>query len=159
MNLPLSPKRKPPGRRILRWILFSAYALLLLSLSSIPGPNLPRELGRVNDKLLHGIAYSGAGLLARLAAGSTPVALAAVAVLGAIDENYQRLIPGRTPDPRDWMADLVGGFAGALLAAFRERLRNRKESPRAASPIDDAGRAAGRAPALSRKREKLREER
>ncbi len=133
MSLP-SPQRKPSRQRLLRWIAFSAYALLLLSLSSIPGPNLPHELSRVNDKLLHGTAYLGAGLLARLATGSTPAATAAVAVLGAIDENYQRLIPGRTPDPRDWAADLVGGFLGALLTALVERYRNRKHPPRSASP-------------------------
>ncbi|MGD9896384.1 MAG: VanZ family protein [Candidatus Methylacidiphilaceae bacterium] len=124
-------KLGPPerGKRRLRWLPFFAYALLLLSLSSIPGPNLPQELGRVNDKLLHATAYSGAGLLARMAAGSTPWATAAVALLGAIDENYQRLIPGRTPDPRDWAADVAGGFLGALLAGFVERFRSRKGSP------------------------------
>ncbi|WP_018290021.1 VanZ family protein [Verrucomicrobium sp. 3C] len=130
MSLPAPPKPKPSDRRLLRWIAFLAYALLLLSLSSIPGPNLPQELGRVNDKLLHGAAYSGAGLLARLATGSMLGATAAVAILGAVDENYQRLIPGRTPDPRDWAADLVGGFSGALLTALVERCRNRKRARR-----------------------------
>ncbi|QSR85423.1 VanZ family protein [Methylacidimicrobium sp. B4] len=133
MSLP-SPQRKAAHRRRLRWIAFAAYALLLLALSSIPGRSLPQELSRVNDKLLHGIAYSGAGLLARLATGSTPAATAAVAALGAIDENYQRLIPGRTPDPRDWAADLVGGFLGALLAAAGTRYRSRRPPPRSASP-------------------------
>ncbi|CAB4243179.1 VanZ like family protein (modular protein) [Methylacidimicrobium sp. AP8] len=120
MSRPAAPRSS--SRRPL-WIAFFAYALLLLSLSSIPGANLPREVSRVNDKLLHGIAYSGAGLLARLAGGSTPAATAAVAILGALDENYQRLIPGRTPDPFDWAADLSGGFLGAVLAALVERHR------------------------------------
>ncbi|MDD4933942.1 MAG: VanZ family protein [Methylacidiphilaceae bacterium] len=115
--------------RALRWIAFFAYALLLLSLSSIPGPRLPQELNRVNDKLLHATAYSGAGLLARLATGSTFRAIVAVALLGALDENYQRLIPGRTPDPRDWAADVAGGFLGSLLAGFLERRRKPKSCP------------------------------
>ncbi|VVM07831.1 hypothetical protein MAMC_01848 [Methylacidimicrobium cyclopophantes] len=121
-----APPRRS-GKRIFRWIAFFAYALLLLSLSSIPGSKLPREVGLVNDKLLHGTAYSGAGMLARMATGATPLATAAVALLGAVDENYQRWIPGRTPDPRDWVADLFGGFLGALLTGFWMRLRSGRE--------------------------------
>jgi len=137
---PASQQTTPtPGilqRRSLRWIAFFLYALLLLSLSSIPGPKLPQEISRVNDKLLHATAYSGAGLLARRAVGSTPWAVAAVALLGALDENYQRLIPGRTPDPRDWAADVAGGFLGALLAGLLERWRKQKSCllPGAANP-------------------------
>ncbi len=147
MNPASRPEPKPSRGRVLRWTAFSAYALLLLSLSSIPGPKLPQELGRVNDKLLHGIAYSGAGGLARLATGSLPWATAAVALLGAVDENYQRLIPGRTPDPLDWTADLAGGFLGALSAALAQRYRSRRARsvPRERTP--------------SSKREELRERR
>lgn len=151
MSLRSPPTRKPRGRRILRWVAFLAYSLLLLSLSSIPGPNIPEEVSRVNDKLLHGLAYSVAGALARLAAGSTAGATAAIAILGAADENYQRLIPGRTPDPRDWAADLAGGFVGAILAAYGERFRNRRGTFRSGSPSEGTAPLPGPGPAPAQK--------
>ena len=44
------------------------------------------------------------------------VAAALGALVGAVDENYQRLIPLRDPSFADWIADLVGTTSGAALA-------------------------------------------
>jgi VanZ family protein len=48
----------------------------------------------------------------------------AIAAIGCIDEWHQCFTPGRSGgDPWDWLADLLGGTAGALvLKAVHERL-------------------------------------
>jgi VanZ family protein len=46
-------------------------------------------------------------------------------LMGALDENYQRLTPGRTCDLHDWYADALGGTLGTTLTylyAKRRRL-------------------------------------
>jgi hypothetical protein len=106
------------------------YAALIFWESSRarPFPFLPRAL-LDEDKLLHagGFALLGAFLRfavvrvqpARRALG---VAVLLAALYGATDELHQRFVPGRSADPFDWAADVVGAVAGAALAsAFLRR--------------------------------------
>jgi VanZ family protein len=77
----------------------------------------------VPDKLVHFAEYAILGLLFVRGAvtGSrgrarwvvVSWALLAGAALGAVDETYQSLIPGRHPSSADWAADLVGSLAGS----------------------------------------------
>ena len=36
-------------------------------------------------------------------------------MFGALDENYQRLTPGRTPDIWDWVLDTIGVLLAAII--------------------------------------------
>jgi len=106
------------------WIPVTVYLLLILGLSSIPGANMPYAIQLSPDKLLHCLEYSGLGfLLIRAVKGTYPefrfsfrIALAASAGVALTDELYQNLIPGRFPDPLDWVFDVTGAAAGAWIA-------------------------------------------
>ncbi len=108
---------------------------VILAVSSIPEPTLQKVGFSVKDYLAHGIEYSILGFLSfRLfrAQGKTALAAWLLVILlaffmGAVDETYQRLIPGRTASLSDYAADLAGSSAGGLIAivyyALTQRLR------------------------------------
>lgn len=107
------------------WLPVIAYMAMIFSLSSIHGSSVPTFFPGV-DKLEHLLEYSLFGLLAgraiRFTLGPTKRRLAAAlgtmalgAVVGALDELYQRGVPGRSSDVRDWITD-VGAVAIAVLA-------------------------------------------
>lgn len=106
------------------WIPVTAYLLLILGLSSIPGEKMPYAIQLSPDKLLHCLEYSGFGfLLMRAVKGSFPefrfffrITLAVSALMALTDELYQNLIPGRFPDPLDWVFDVAGAAAGAWIS-------------------------------------------
>jgi len=94
------------------WLLTSLYYSLLIALSSIPRLKLPKPDGVPTDKYFHCIAYGGLGFL--LARTQSPwwVVLGIGAVLGGLDETYQRFIPGRSCGWGDWLADCGGVVLG-----------------------------------------------
>ena len=92
---------------------------LIFLVSSVPGDDLP---GHFWDKGAHLLEYAGLGVLFLLPLASarlsqvTPRA-AGIAVLlstlyGVFDEVHQYFTPGRSPDVRDVVADVVGAAAG-----------------------------------------------
>ena len=96
---------------------------LIFTASSVPDPApLP---GNLSDKVAHLGAYAllGAtivralaqGRLTQITGGHIAVAVALSTLYGAVDELHQMMVPGRTPDWRDLLADAVGALAGALL--------------------------------------------
>jgi VanZ family protein len=99
-----------------RWIPVALWAGVILtgtSIPTIPGP--PAAAGM--DKLVHLTMYGVLGVLAlRAAWDGTPrtaiVTLAAIAVFAAADEWHQRLIPTRSADVGDWIADVAGATLG-----------------------------------------------
>lgn len=106
------------------WLPVIAYVAMIFSLSSIHGSSVPTFFPGV-DKLEHLLEYSLFGLLAgraiRFTLGPTKRRLAAAfgtmalgAAVGALDELYQRGVPGRSSDVRDWITD-VGAVAIAVL--------------------------------------------
>ena len=109
---------------------------VILSVSSIPEPTLQKVGFSVKDYLAHGVEYSILGFLAlrliRAEGGKFPWSWLLVVLLalcmGALDETYQRLIPGRTPSWSDYASDLAGSSAGGLIAivyyAVTERFRS-----------------------------------
>jgi VanZ family protein len=136
-----APEREPssatppaPGRlaRLARAgaTLAVVYAALIFweSSNAHPFPFLPSSI-LDEDKLLHAGGYALLGVLLRLALARVQPARRALglavllaALYGATDELHQRFVPGRSADPLDWTADVVGALAGAALAsAFLRR--------------------------------------
>jgi VanZ family protein len=129
-----------------RLILTVTWMIVIFIGSSIPGYDVP-ELP-APDYILHAIEYAvfgglffwwrfydsgnvsrnnsfiGKCLLITVSTGS---------LYGMIDEIHQAFIPGRSPDIKDWMADILGCLVGAVIALILlsgyERQRCRKISP------------------------------
>lgn len=105
--------------RLRLWGPVAAYLAVIFYLSSLPDPSLPAG---TTDKSWHAVGYMGlAMLICRALAGGlgrlvTPrVAVIAMAVAigyGVSDELHQALVPGRSPDVNDLVADTIGACAG-----------------------------------------------
>jgi hypothetical protein len=117
--------RRPLGY----WLPVLVYMGVLFWLSSRErGLDLARwGLWELSDKWQHMIGYSVLGMLlfrafrGNLAFPVVPSILCATlagAAYGASDEIHQRFVPGRTMDPRDALADIVGTFVGAVVVAL-----------------------------------------
>ena len=85
------------------------------------------------DKVVHALVF---GLLAALAARALLAAgqparralwgaVAAASLYGAADEWHQSFVPGREPDPWDWVADTAGALAGAAAVVGLPRRKSR----------------------------------
>jgi VanZ family protein len=109
--------------RNIRVILFHRITVGLLVLywtALFLGTHLPvRGMSKANDKWLHFLAFSGLSFLLAWAIAafrptwrSLAVVLMIAVVYGAMDEATQMLVPQRTADIWDWVANLVGGVAG-----------------------------------------------
>jgi VanZ family protein len=118
-----------------RWAaLAAAWAGGVFWASSQPGWILLPHPFFSHDKLLHALAYAlGAALVfgalgpARLGTLRAAVLAAAVAgAYGATDEWHQSYVPGRSADPLDLAADVLGAAAGAGLAAALAAARARR---------------------------------
>ena len=107
--------------RQLRWKNFRlpvAYYAAILAVSLIPRTGVEKVDSLIplpNDKVLHLAVYSGFGFVL----GGLPfpsVALGtAGSFLGAVDEQVQRLAPGRDVSVADWFADILGVSLGLAL--------------------------------------------
>lgn len=111
-----------------RWLPFACWAALVLTLTSIPNPNVPSVPG--GDKAAHAIMYGILGGLAAYALAGVrrpllahSVAMLGIAALAALDEWHQMFIPGRSADVADWVADVLGAALVLLfsVAALRRR--------------------------------------
>lgn len=118
----------------LRWIPVAAYAGFILYLSVRTFVQPPVSVPHI-DKAVHFLLYCGLGFAllwslraTRLKYHPRIVAIAAMAALlyGAVTELYQSFLPGRSAQFADLVADGLGGFLGAILAAQVAR-RLRKE--------------------------------
>jgi VanZ family protein len=108
-------------RTLLLWIPACAHMALIFAASAVPGQQLP---GRFWDKLVHFAVYALLGVLfllplarGRLSGVTARTAIAAVAlafVYGITDELHQGVVPHRTPDAMDVVADTIGAAAGVL---------------------------------------------
>ena len=108
------------------------WAALILALTSVPGSAVPDVGVDSGDKLAHLLLYGVLGALALRAAWnpthplrSIMVVALGVALFGAADELHQLIIPGRSADLVDWVADSIGGLTGAALVAATGRGRER----------------------------------
>ncbi len=107
-------------KNLLPCVIFYA---LILSISALPATRIQKIdsfMHLPNDKVMHLAVYTTFGFLLA-ALPYPPVALGMVgSLLGALDEQSQRLSPGRDVSVRDWFADILGIFLGLIL---RRRLR------------------------------------
>lgn len=130
----------------LLWVAWLCWAAGILWLSSLTPAELPQAAFLLSDKAEHLIAYAVGGWLAATAiragrrtatvAGWIVPAIVLVAAFGVLDEAVQTFTPGRTGgDLYDWIADLLGALAGALISLLvHRRVRARRTDP-AAGPM------------------------
>lgn len=121
-----------PGPLRLAWLVPAlAYAGVIFALSAQanPLPFLPRRIFEF-DKVLHAIEYAGLAALVtvgldRVTGAGLRSAAALAVVIGAgyglTDELHQALVPGRSADVHDWLADATGAGLGAILAVVALR--------------------------------------
>jgi VanZ family protein len=106
--------------RIEPWSLGCALVLLvqIFTLNA-----LPFEIVEPWDKAWHFLAYGALTLLLWIATqGRRPVlVVAAVMLLGGIDELRQAWMPNRSADPLDFLADLSAAFVTAASVGFLTR--------------------------------------
>ncbi|QSR86987.1 VanZ family protein [Candidatus Methylacidiphilum infernorum] len=116
-----------------RWVFCFFYCYLILMLSSLPGATVAQITFNLSDKLLHVVAYTGLGFLFSWASTRTIQGVILTALFGALDENYQRMVPGRECDLYDWFADCFGAAVGstAYLGLFRFFYSRKKRLPQA----------------------------
>lgn len=117
------------GRRW-AWVGALAWAALLFALSATPGDQIGFDWPLLSfpgsDKVVHAAVYAVLGGLLRLASGRTGIAVAWAGAYGVSDEAHQAFVPGRSPDPLDWLADVLGALTGAaLVASFARRAGTR----------------------------------
>ncbi len=116
------------------WALLAGYLGGVYWLSAqqditLPGPDSI-------DKLLHAVAYFGLCVVARGAFGTlfarrsvaVLVATAVTLIYAATDEWHQSVVPTRTPDLYDWIADATGGVVAAVLFLALDRRRRGRQS-------------------------------
>lgn len=137
---------RPRRRRMDAVLLFTYWGGLLLATHLPPsGIELP---GAQSDKVIHTLAYALlALLLCKFAAAGEPLGrtktIAVFLILagyGVLDELSQRVASGRTPDVRDWLADLIGLALGiAVFLVCVERFGNRSVANSSALEVDTAG--------------------
>jgi len=111
------------SRRWLALVAIGLYWAMLFLLTHMPGDERdeqPRRKIPHLDKVAHAAAFAGLAALACLAVAAfrpvTPPVLVGIASVlatyAAVDELTQGLIRDRTPDLRDWLADMLGTLAG-----------------------------------------------
>lgn len=107
--------------RQLRWKNFRLpvlYYAAILAVSLVPRSGVEKVDSLIplpNDKVLHLAVYTGFGfILGGLPFPSVAVGTAG-SLLGAVDEQVQRLAPGRDVSVADWFADILGISLGLAL--------------------------------------------
>lgn len=106
-----------------RWAAPAVVAAIIVVATSIPRLQLPDG---PSDKQWHFAGYAALGLTFGWARGGPwrrhLASFAALLAFAAVDELHQRLIPGRSADIADWVADGAGSATGlALIAALMRR--------------------------------------
>jgi VanZ family protein len=120
------------GRLWIAALPLAVYWLAIFTATHLPGKSIENVHGW--DKAAHFGAYFGLALLLAwvLAAGlkswlaRSAAAIVIIAIYAALDEALQVLTPGRTPDWKDWLADVAGAacglvFYGAALAVMERQ--------------------------------------
>ena len=103
------------------------YWLVLFIATTLPAERLP-SLG-FTDKIDHFVGYFGLAVLVNLTLiyqrkskflfEKAPVATVVICLFyGAVDELHQLLVPGRSAETLDWIADALGTSLGVLIIYF-----------------------------------------
>lgn len=118
-------------RAAARWLPFAAGCLAIFVVSGMSQPPMPDRLAFPHaDKVMHGAAYCGLGVLGVV--GGWPrlwLPFGVTVAYGAFDEVHQAFVPGRDASLLDLVADASGAAgACALGAVWRRRARPRARS-------------------------------
>lgn len=110
---------------------------VIYALSSISGSSVP---GRFSTAA-HFVVYAVLGALYLWALPRRermwPTAFAAVALAslyGITDEFHQSFVPGRMPDPADWLVDTAGALTAVLIIAGIRRTLATRAPERSTAP-------------------------
>lgn len=115
------------------------WAAIIFLLSSIPANRLPNMKILSFDKLAHIGVFFILGILVyrglrrpsdseKFSQGRMIVAFAIVLLYGILDEMHQGLVPGRSVDVLDAVADATGGLLAGVSLYLSSRFRMRKSS-------------------------------
>lgn len=106
------------------WFPLFLYSAIIFGVSALPNVKTPQS-NLYFDKVLHIALYMPFGFLMARALGATQaqatkkMLILAVAVFslsyGISDEFHQLYVEGRSASLEDALADMVGGFLGALI--------------------------------------------
>ncbi|MFG0260869.1 MAG: VanZ family protein [Novipirellula sp. JB048] len=102
-------------------LVLAGYWLLIFVLTHLPASSL--RMPKVNDKLMHFLAYGGLGTLMCYVTTSDRVCkrFGSIAAIGlayaAMDEYTQGFVAGRHADPWDFVADAAGLGSAILIYA------------------------------------------
>lgn len=107
----------------------------------VPGSVLGEP--KIWDKALHFIAYAGLAFLLACVYGYRALPtrrtyfglLTLLGLYGVLDETSQLFVPGRSADPADWLADMLGAMAGLAIYAVSRGVVGRIWSPKK-QPVD-----------------------
>lgn len=116
-------------RRLVPWLPAATWAAVLFLVSS--RATLGVDLGGGQDKIAHFFAYLVLGLL--LTRATTQLSLPLFLAIGAgffygfLDELHQSMVPGRSAEFADWLADALGTIVGALLYLAFRRFRTHND--------------------------------
>jgi VanZ family protein len=115
----IGPRTGAGGRQ---WVAVLLWMAIQLTLTSLPGKDLPSGLRHPLDWIVHFCMYGGLGFLIARAAQLRGWPLrwlvwvgVAIIVGAGLDEAHQLLVPGRDAEVTDWLADSMGGVAGLLV--------------------------------------------
>ena len=111
------------------------YWIILFTATTLPGNQLP-NLG-ISDKIEHFSAFLILSVLLNLTLlfqrksrlffrYATILTIIICLLYGAVDEIHQLIIPGRSADIRDWLADSTGVFLGVFILNLIKNLINYK---------------------------------
>jgi hypothetical protein len=118
------------GRTRALWVAALLWMGVIFALSSLPGGSMPAgDYGSLGHFTVYAVLGALYFLAVRDQRGSwmaVVIAVAMASVYGVTDEFHQSFVPGRMPDPADWMMDTFGAFVGAAVTlgvlTWRERL-------------------------------------
>jgi len=113
-------------------VLLLGYWLALFVATHIPRHDVIPIAGI--DKLIHALAYAGlafllaavASLFGRFSWRGYLMLFLLIAGYGVVDEAVQTLMPGRTADVLDWLADMAGCLVGLSVHAACFSLTHRR---------------------------------
>ena len=107
-----------------------AYGAIILMVSSIPNLKSPELRILAADKVAHFLEYALFALLAHRSISHYKgearynltfyLSFSLLALFAFFDEFLQHWTPGRTPDPLDYLSDLIGGTIVLLYLRWRQ---------------------------------------
>lgn len=110
---------------------------VIFGLSSMSGSSVPGKFSTAAHFVVYailGALYLWALPRSERAWPSAAAAVALASLYGITDEFHQSFVPGRMPDPADWLVDTAGALTAVLLLAGARRVLAVRAAARANTP-------------------------